>query len=130
MDERRHVHELDGNSRGNRRRLVRVGDKETEERAEPLPSGRKHLSRDTGGETWPTLNRPRETRFKLAEIGGQPGNRLKRFELTHPVTSATPVCRATMLPPSSVNRTAPKPASARRDASSSAPGNRFTDAGK
>src|SRR5262249_13577379 len=136
---------------------VAVGGEEAEERAQPLASRGERLGGDDGRVALASPDSLREARFQLGHVGretrggingqGVHGVSSGSAELTRPaptrpvlpegavfptgaVIPTCAVCRATIEPARSRKRTSENPARSSRAASSSAPGNRATDAGR
>ena len=125
MHERRHVHELDGDG-GRHGRLV-TRRQEAEQRPQALAARCERLAGHLLREPGLRGDGLREPRFDLRHVPGEPGRRVHLRELGH---SATPVWSATIEPPSSRNRTSPKPVLRSSSTRPSAGGKRFTDAGR
>jgi hypothetical protein len=95
MDERRHVHQLDGDPGHVRRRaIVRCGE-EDEQRPQPLAAGGERLGADRRGQPGMTTDRADQALLDLLEVFVEP---LRLVDRRQRVQAATPVCSATMPP--------------------------------
>src|SRR6185369_15005266 len=130
VDERRHVHELDGGTPGNRTLPVPLFHRrreEDEQRPEPLAARRERVRPDIAQAAWEGTDRVLEPVLEQVEVAVEPGSlpdgrqRVYRF---------VPTCRATIPPPMSFQPTPSKPARANAAARSEGPGNRRTLAGR
>jgi len=128
VHERRHVHELDRDARGERRLAAGRRREEDEQRAQPLAPSCERLVPDRGDEAGMARDRPRETLLDGVEVGLETLGLADRLERR--AQPASPTCRATIPPANVRNRTRSKPHRSSSAASSSGGGKRRTLAGR
>ena len=97
VDERRHVHELDGDAGRDRAARVRGRAEEREQRPQPLAARRERVRADLGDAAAVRADRGREPLLDLRHVLVDAGERDDRFERRH---AAVPVWSATIPPPS------------------------------
>ena len=98
VDERRHVHELDRDTCGDRTLCIRRRGEERECRSEAFPPCGQSSRPDLGDETGMALDGASELRLDLAEILVQAGSCANHLERSH---GLVPTCSATIPPPRS-----------------------------
>ena len=127
VNEARHVHELDRDSRGDGALGLGVRGQEDEQRAHALPARGERLDADLRDEPGSGADGHGETVFELVQVRVEPGRGADGGERAH---RATPVCRATIPPANFRQRISPKPASSMSWASPCGSGKRRTLAGR
>ena len=128
VHEGRHVDELDGNTGRDRCRRPDRRGQEREHRPQALAARGERFGSDLPHEAGVPGDRTRQLSFDDVEVVRQPGSAADGVE--RGAHRAVPVCRATMVPPSSRKWTSLKAAAPTSAARSSAPGNRRTLAGR
>ncbi len=130
MDERRHVHELDGGTPGHRTLAVPLLHRrreEDEQRPEPLASRRERVRADIAQATGKGADGVLEPVLEQVEVAVEPGSLPDGRQRVH---RFVPTWRATIPPPMSFQPTPSKPARPNAAARSDGPGNRRTLAGR
>ena len=132
MDERRHVHELDGGAARDGAlsgALVRRRAEEDEHRAQALAAGRERVGADLADEPGMGADRALEPLLEQLEIGVEARGGADGGERAHAALLVA-AWSATMPPPSRRQPISPKPARRIASPSSSGPGKRRTLAGR
>ena len=139
VNERRHVNQLDGCSGGDHRvsaPFLRRRREKHEHGAQPLAAGRERLRAHLGHEPRVRGDARLEARLEPLEVALEAGRRAYGCDRVHrppgrrASDTAVAVCRATIPPPSNLQRICPNPAPAHSAASSRGSGNRLTLAGR
>src|SRR5438067_3037058 len=130
VDERRHVHELDGDPRRERRRPSRRRGEEDERRTQPFTAGPERLVAHRRHEAGMGRDGACQPFLERVEVVVEPRHRTDVLEACGHAAPASPPWRATIPPAKSRNSTPSKPQRPSRSARSSGPGKRRTLAGR